>query len=536
MTSTKNTVTEDALAESGPPQAPTLKWLLGAFYTASAIAVLVAIASTVDRASGRVLPSIVAIVFAFLSLVGAMRLLASAWASLLAGKAAARDLRRCVYASQPGKYIPGGVVNTVGQMALARQAGVALRSAVPAYVVYTAHAAFGSLAVGAVLATSVSAVGGRWALLATGLALVAVASAARPVLEAMVNLAQRVVPRLRTIEPLPSQVALIRGFVLQMGFAALQGTAFAVLVRSIDRDVPFVAALGAYALAFGLGLLAVPVPSGLLVREAILVAVLHPVAGVATVVTAAVVHRLVAITAELTMLAANRFAPHRPVRNTRPANLRGNQVTTSENPPKTKYDGLLSPYLRNLRHRMALPMVSGRVLDIGCADGYLAGFVSPENYVGVDADADAVSEARRAHPDHVFLTNDELEATERFDTIVILAVIEHVEDPEGFLGRWCRHLEPGGRVVLTTPYARWEPVHGLAAKVHLTSPEAHEEHQTTFDEESLDALFTAVGLSTTVYKRFLFRLNQLAVGTREPDRSSGRSSDAGRALEEARPT
>jgi 2-polyprenyl-3-methyl-5-hydroxy-6-metoxy-1,4-benzoquinol methylase len=534
MTSTEPTVTKDAFPEPAPPQAATLKWLLGAFYTASAIAVLVAIASSVDRASGRVFPSIVAIVCAFLALVGALRCLASAWASLLPGRAPARELRRCVYASQPGKYIPGGVVNTVGQLALARQAGVGLKSAVPAYVVYTAHAAFGSLAVGAVLATSASAVGARWALLATGLGLVAVASASRPVLERMLNLAQRIVPRLRTIEPLPDQKAMTRGFVLQMGFAALQGTGYAVLLRSVDRDVPFVAALGAYALAFGLGLLAVPVPSGLLVREAILVAVLHPVAGVAAVVTAAVVQRLVAITAELSVLAVNRLAPHRPVRNIRPTSLRGRNVT--QTPAKTKYDGLLSPYLRNLRHRMALPMVSGRVLDVGCADGYLASFVSPESYVGVDADAEVVSEARRAHPGHTFMTNDELEPTERFDTIVSLAVIEHVEDPEGFLGRWCRHLEPDGRVVLTTPYSRWEPVHGLASKVHLTSPEAHEEHQTTFDKESLEQLFTATGLSMTVYKRFLFHLNQLAVGSLEPDRSPGDSFEARRDLQETRPT
>ena len=87
---------------------------------------------------------------------------------------------------------------------------------------------------------------------------------------------------------------------------------FAVLLRSLDHDVPVLAALGANAMAFGLGLLAVPVPAGLRVRAGVLVAIRHPVAGAATVVTAAVVQRLAAIAVEIVMLGANRLAPRAP--------------------------------------------------------------------------------------------------------------------------------------------------------------------------------------------------------------------------------
>jgi hypothetical protein len=57
-------------------------------------------------------------------------------------------------------------------------------------------------------------------------------------------------------------------------------------------------------------------------------------------------------------------------------------------------------------------------------------------------------------------------------------------------------------------------VHGLAARPRLTSDEAHDEHETTFDRESLDALFDDVGLKLTTYRRFLLGLNRLAVATR----------------------
>lgn len=181
---------------------------------------------------------------------------------------------------------------------------------------------------------------------------------------------------------------------------------------------------------------------------------------------------------------------------------------------KTKYHGLLSPYLRNRRLAIARPFLAGRVLDVGCAEGHLADSVAHDQYVGVDLDHDILAEARRAHPEHVFVGIDELDEAEWFDTVVALAVIEHVPDPVGWLARWSGHLVSGGRVVVTTPYARYEPVHGIAAKLRLTSDEAHDEHETTFDRESLDQLFEAVGLKRTTYKRFLLGLNQLVVGVR----------------------
>ena len=181
---------------------------------------------------------------------------------------------------------------------------------------------------------------------------------------------------------------------------------------------------------------------------------------------------------------------------------------------KTKYDGLLSPYLRNRRLAVARPHLRGRVLDVGCAEGHLADSVAPSLYVGVDLDDDILVEARAAHPDHVFVGVDELDETERFDTVAALAVIEHVPDPEGWVRRWADHLVAGGRIVLTTPYDRYEPVHGIAAHLRLTSDEAHHEHETTFDRESLEGLFERVGLKPTTYRRFLVGLNQLAVATR----------------------
>ncbi|HSJ19329.1 MAG TPA: class I SAM-dependent methyltransferase [Nocardioidaceae bacterium] len=181
---------------------------------------------------------------------------------------------------------------------------------------------------------------------------------------------------------------------------------------------------------------------------------------------------------------------------------------------KTKYDGLLSPYLRNRRLAVARPHLRGRVLDVGCAEGHLAASVAPADYVGVDLDEAILVEARAAHPEHVFVGVDELDPAERFDSVAALAVIEHVPDPGAWVRRWADHLVAGGRFAVTTPYDRYEPVHGLAARLRLTSDEAHDEHETTFDRESLEAVFEQAGLKLTTYRRFLLGLNQVAVAVR----------------------
>jgi hypothetical protein len=301
----------------------TLRWVVRAFYALSAVFVLVAFASAVDRASGRAIPSIPAMGVSFLALVTALRFSASSWASLLPGEASPVELRRCVYSSQLGKYIPGGVVQGVGQVAIAGRHGIPVRTAFPAYVVYAGHAAFGSLVAGGVLATQAATVGVGWACAAAGIAVVSATTVSRRVLDFGLRLAQRIVPRLRRLGPLPTQARLARGFMLQIAFAILQGVSYAVLLRSLEPDVPVLAAVGANAVAFGLGLLAVPVPSGLLVREGLLVAILHPVAGVAAIVTAAIVQRLVAIAAETLMLVANRLAPTPRSHVSAPVDLQG---------------------------------------------------------------------------------------------------------------------------------------------------------------------------------------------------------------------
>lgn len=171
-------------------------------------------------------------------------------------------------------------------------------------------------------------------------------------------------------------------------------------------------------------------------------------------------------------------------------------------------EGLLSSFLRGRRIQAALPYLRGRVLDYGCGSGLLARYVDPDRYSGVDVDPEVISIARTSYPEHSFEVA-RLPQDRQFDTIVSLAVIEHVPDPAGFLASALPLLAPGGSVVLTTPHPSFRGVHDFGARLGLFSRAASEEHQGLLDGRAMRRLAIDCGLNITGYRRFLFGANQL---------------------------
>lgn len=103
------------------------------------------------------------------------------------------------------------------------------------------------------------------------------------------------------------------------------------------------------------------------------------------------------------------------------------------------------------------------VLDVGCGTGAnltapLARRFAEVEFVGVDSDADSIAFAEREHggANVHFLVEDDAWDLGSFDLIVASEVIEHVEDPDAFLGFLRSHLAPEGRLVLTLPNG-WGP-------------------------------------------------------------------------------
>lgn len=177
-------------------------------------------------------------------------------------------------------------------------------------------------------------------------------------------------------------------------------------------------------------------------------------------------------------------------------------------------EGLLSPYLRNQRFKAALPYLKGAVLDVGCGAGGVAENVAPADFCGVEVDIPSLNVARSKHPQHEFY--ESLSSVNRengFDTVISLAVIEHVKNPEQFMIDLSQYLSDAqsARIIITTPHPSMDWVHDLGAKFGLFSQHANEEHEELLDKEKLDIVGKAAGLKLVHYNRFLFGANQLAV-------------------------
>ena len=183
-------------------------------------------------------------------------------------------------------------------------------------------------------------------------------------------------------------------------------------------------------------------------------------------------------------------------------------------------------YLSKKRGHAVKPWLRGDVLDIGCGgESSLVDILEKgQRYVGVDIQKDTIERLKVEKPECEFHCVDvEVEGSlvktvnSRFDTIVAIAVIEHLKDPAALLQQCKTMLKPGGRIVITTPTPLGDKLMRTFKSTFRIKHEEMEEyspHVTNFDEQSLSDLLTRENqLEVKCYRRFEFGLNQLIVAS-----------------------
>jgi len=95
-----------------------------------------------------------------------------------------------------------------------------------------------------------------------------------------------------------------------------------------------------------------------------------------------------------------------------------------------------------------------RVLDVGCGAGQVVGRLTQAGFEawGVDVSEPNIARARRFSERCLFYDGRKLPFPDaHFAGAGALNVLEHVEEPEAFIPELVRVVEPGGRVVLSSP-------------------------------------------------------------------------------------
>ncbi|MFH1827802.1 MAG: class I SAM-dependent methyltransferase [Nanoarchaeota archaeon] len=179
--------------------------------------------------------------------------------------------------------------------------------------------------------------------------------------------------------------------------------------------------------------------------------------------------------------------------------------------------GVLSPLLQIWRFKKVFPWIKKSVLEIGCSNGELLNFLPKSiKYTGIDTNEDFVKKAKELHPEQNFLCftiNEKKEIpVEKFHSIVLLALIEHLEDPLIVLIKLKKHLYPNGKIIITTPSPTSHYILTIGAKLGLFSKEALEEHHNYYTKRDLFNLFNTANFKILHYKQFQFGLNQVIIG------------------------
>ncbi|NJP07026.1 MAG: class I SAM-dependent methyltransferase [Chloroflexaceae bacterium] len=180
---------------------------------------------------------------------------------------------------------------------------------------------------------------------------------------------------------------------------------------------------------------------------------------------------------------------------------------------------LLALIARRQRYQHILPFLHGHVLDVGCGGGLLAGYLpAGTTYSGIDTNPQVLAWARKHHPPGQFYQLDlEQQALppaitqQRFDTVVAIALLEHLAQPQHLVVQLRQVLAPAGRLVVTTPTPIGHRVHALLTRPGWFYRDAAEEHQSVLDARSLQTMACAAGLRMIHYRRFALGCNQCMV-------------------------
>lgn len=217
--------------------------------------------------------------------VAGMVIMAVAWRPVLGSLGEYRPYRQVVsmyFRGEVAKYVPGGVWSLVGRSELARRTGAEASVAYSSVVLSLALLWVASAALaGALLPFAMRA---EWAIAALGLAALGVVAMHQRFLQMAVGMIGRL-QRRSTLITVPSWGRCVRLLIAYLPAWLCVGTATWALARAVHADLGWGEVVWATTTSWLVGFLAVPVPGGIGVREAVFASALvtHPVALSATI-------------------------------------------------------------------------------------------------------------------------------------------------------------------------------------------------------------------------------------------------------------
>ena len=280
--------------------------------------VVLAFRQALAESRGQVLPDLPAFLIGGVLTLSGIVMSARAWTGMFHSGHDRRALAGSLYASQLTKYLPaGGFVQAAGQVSMSVTAGArpGLAATAAATWAFVSVVAGSVVSAGLVFAESLP----TWARALSLCGLLTPALLHRRVLAAALHRVHRIIRRVPDPDVLPSQRRVLGALGWSLGNAVAGSATYAVLLGSLDGDTGFVTVLSAFSLSWVVGFLVFPLPSGIGVREAVLVAVV-PNASSAALLGASLAQRLLVLMSEVVLTVGNQVLVRRQRRAHRATN------------------------------------------------------------------------------------------------------------------------------------------------------------------------------------------------------------------------
>ncbi len=140
------------------------------------------------------------------------------------------------------------------------------------------------------------------------------------------------------------------------------------------------------------------------------------------------------------------------------------------------------------------------ILEVGCGAGFAADYLSGRygRFMGIDYSRVLIGYARQYNAlsgvrFEVCNVND-FESDQRFDLILMIGLLHHLDDPVAILTKAAAFLKPGGWVLANEPQSG-NPLFQIARKVRMRLDRTYSDEQIQYGHRQLAEMFRRAGLS-----------------------------------------
>jgi len=180
--------------------------------------------------------------------------------------------------------------------------------------------------------------------------------------------------------------------------------------------------------------------------------------------------------------------------------------------------GLVDKLIRHIRIKAALPFLQSKnkysLLDVGCGRQARLGWSlrkKVSQYTGIDNSLDQLDILNLKLLPGNIENLSELVPPDSHDTIIALALIEHIDNPDIFLRACYNIIKSGGKIILTTPPPRSKFILELISRMGIIDRREIDEHKNYFTLIDLTKMLESTGFSIVTKKHFLVGFNSLIV-------------------------